>query len=75
MRFAFRGGTRKKLCVLDNTAYCIKNNSNMKGNSLRSVKLAVKDFLENFVFKVGSKILCQVIVLPMESDPAPLFPS
>lgn len=60
MRFAFRGGTRNKLCVLDNTAYCIMNNSNMKGNSfsLRSVKLAVKDFLENFVFKVGSKILC-----------------
>lgn len=75
MRFAFRGGTRNKLCVLDNTEYCIKNNSNMKGNSLRSFKLAVKDFLKNFVFKVCSKMLCQVIVLPMESDPAPLFPN
>ena len=57
--FAFRGGTRDKICVLKNTAYWIENNM-MNGNrySLTSVKKAVKYLLENCFFNVGSQIFC-----------------
>ena len=37
------------------------------------MKDAVSYLLSNYYFTVGPKILCQIIGIPMGSDPAPFF--
>ena len=58
IEFAFRSGARHTICVLNNKAYWIKNNSQMNGNrySLKSLKQAVKYLVENGPFKVGTQL-------------------
>ena len=73
--FAFREGDTNKICVLNNTAYWIKNSSTINSNcsSLISLKQAVKYLFQNCLFKVGSQTFPQVTDIPRGSDPAPFF--
>ena len=72
--FAFRGGTKDKRCMINDTTYWTKNNRKKNGNhySLTSIKQAVK-FLENCFFKVDSQIFYQNIGIPMNSEPPTFF--
>ena len=62
--FAFRRSNRDKICVLNNTAYWIKNNNKANGNSysLNSVKQAGSYFLGNCFFKVAFQIFFRYLV-------------
>ena len=75
VEFVFRSSTRDKICVLNNTAYWIKNNNKANGNSysLKSVKQAVSYFLDNCFFKVAFQIFFQVLGLLSRSDPDLFF--
>ena len=55
--FAFRRSNRDKICVLNNTAYWIKNNNKANGNSysLNSVKQAVSYFWGTASLKLSFK--------------------
>ena len=72
--FCFNGGT-KKFLLIDN--YGARWVSDVRKNKIcwsrQQIKDAVSYLLTNCNFTVGSKILCQIIGIPMGSDPAPFF--
>jgi len=72
--FCFNGGTNKFL-LIDKYGACWVNE--FKTNKIcwnrQQIKDAVSYLLSNSYFTVGTKILCQVIGIPMGSDPAPFF--
>ena len=72
--FCFNGGNLKYIVVTKSGARWSKEHKDSvlcfdKGK----MKEAVKYLLSNCFFRVGSKIFCQIIGIPMGSDPAPFF--
>ena len=72
--FCFDGGERKYIKVNNCGALWVKN---IKDNAIclnkQQIKDAVAYLLLNCYFTVGPKIFCQIIGIPMGSDPAPFF--
>ena len=68
--FAFRGGSRDKICVLNNTPYRIKNHNQANSNSysLQSVEQAMSYFLGNCFFKVAFQIIFRYLDLYCDPD-------
>ena len=72
--FCFDGGTKKFLLINKYGARWVdKINKNHICWSRQQTKDAVSYLLSNCNFTIGSKILCQIIGIPMGSDPAPFF--
>ena len=74
--FCFDGGECKYITVNNYQAHWLNN---VKDNVICLNKQKIKDvvayLLLNCYFAVGSKIFCQIIGIPMESDPAPFLPT
>ena len=70
--YCFDGGESKYITVNSYGACWVKN---IKDNVIclkkQQIKDAVSYLLFNCYFTVGPKILCQIIGIPMRSDPAP----
>ena len=72
--FCFDGGTKNFILINKFGARCIDNRKNDQlCFSKQDVKDAVTCLLCNCYFTVGSKLFCQIIGIPMGSDPAPFF--
>ena len=74
--FCFDGGESKYITVNNYGARWVKN---IKDNVICLNKQQIKDavcyLLLNCYFIVGLKIFCQIIGIPMGSDPAPFLPT
>ena len=71
--FCFDGGESKYVTVNNYGAHWVKN---IKDNVICLNKQQIKDavaYLLICYFTVGPKIFCQIIDIPMGSDPAPFF--
>ena len=72
--FCFDGGERKNITVNNYGAHWVKN---LKDNVICLNKQQIKDaiayLLLNCYFTVGPKIFCQIIGIPMRSDPGRFF--
>ena len=72
--FCFAGGECKYITVNNYGARWVKNiKDNVVCLSKQQIKDAVAYLLLNCYFTVGPKIFCQIIGIPMGSDPAPFF--
>ena len=74
--FCFDGGESKFIAVNNYEACWAKN---IKDNAICLNKQQIKDaiayLLSNCYFTVGRKIFCQIIDIPIGSDPAPFLPT
>ena len=72
--FCFDGGENKYITVNN---YGVRWLKNIKDNVIclnkQQIKDAVAYLLVNCFFTVGLKIFCQIIGIPIGSDPAPFF--
>ena len=72
--FCFDGGTKNFILINKFGARWIDNRKNDQlCFSKQDIKDAVTYLLCNCYFTVGSKLFCQIIGIPMGSDPAPFF--
>ena len=72
--FCFDGGESKYITVNNYGARWVKNiKDNVICLNKQQIKDAVAYLLLNCYFTVGPKIFCQIIGIPMGSDPAPFF--
>ena len=72
--FCFDGGENKYIGVSKYGAKWVKDTSKYKSYfDKQGIKKAVSYLLDNCFFTVGTKLLRQVIGIPMGSDPAPFF--
>ena len=72
--FCFDGGENKFIQINKFGARWIREvNNNRICFSKQQMKDAVSYLLSNCYFTVGLKIFCQIIAIPMGSDPAPFF--
>ena len=72
--FCFDGGENKFIQINKFGARWIREvNNNRICFSKQQMKDAVSYLLSNCYFTVGPKIFCQIIGIPMGSDPAPFF--
>ena len=72
--FCFDGGENKFIQFKNIGARWAKEvNNNCLGFNKQQMKDAVSYLLSNCYFTVGHKIFCQIIGIPMGSDPAPFF--
>ena len=72
--FAFKGGTRDYFTVYNSGAFWSWSKSKTgRSYCLQEIKSCLEFSRNNSFFWVGSKIFCQVIGIPMGSDPAPFF--
>ena len=73
--FCFDGGESKYITVNSYGALWVKNiKDNVICLNKQQIKDAVAYLLFNCYFIVGTKIFCQIIGIPMGSDPAPFLP-
>ena len=74
--FSFDGGECKYITVNNHGARWIKIiKDNVICLNKHQIKHAVAYLLLNCYFTVGPKIFCQIIGIPMGSDPAPFLPT
>ena len=74
--FSFDGGESKYITVNNYRARWIKNiKDNVICVNKQQIKDAAADLLFNCHFTVGPKIFCQMIGIPMGSDPSPFLPA
>ena len=74
--FCFDGGECKYITVNNYGARWVKNiKDNVICLNKQQIKNAVAFLLFNYYFAVGPKIFCQIIGIPMGSDPAPFLPT
>ena len=72
--FCFDGGECKYITVNNYGARWVNNiKDNVICLNKQQIKDAVAYLLLNCYFTIGPKIFCQIIGIPMESDPAPFF--
>ena len=72
--FCFDGGENKFIQINKFVARWIREvNNNRICFSKQQMKDAVSYLFSNCYFTVGPKIFCQIIGIPMGSDPAPFF--
>lgn len=72
--FCFTGGDHKYITISKFGArWCKERCDNKISFDKQSMKDAVTYLLSNCFFTVGLKIFCQIIGIPMGSDPAPFF--
>ena len=72
--FAFKGEIRDYVTVYNSGAFWSSSKSKTgRSYSLQEIKSCLKFLINNSFFQIGSKIFCQVIGIPMGSDPAPFF--
>ena len=74
--FYFDGGESKYITVNNYGACWVKNiKDNVICLNKQQIKNAVAYLLHNCYFTVSLKIFCQIIGIPMGSDPAPFLPT
>ena len=74
--FCFDGGECKYITVNNYGARWVNNiKDNVICLNKQQIKDAVAYLLLNCYFTVGPKIFCQIIGIPMGSDPAPFLPT
>ena len=72
--FCFNGGGHKYITISKFGSYWTKERSETKISfNKQQMKDAVTYLLSNCYFTVGMKLFCQLIGIPMGSDPAPFF--
>ena len=72
--FAFKGGTRDCVTVYNSGTFWSRSKSKTgKSYTLQEIKSCLEFLINNSFFRVGSKIFCHVIGIPMGSDLAPFF--
>ena len=74
--FWFDGEEIKYITFNNYGAHWVKNiKDNVICLNKQQIKNAVAFLLFNYYFAVGPKIFCQIIGIPMGSDPAPFLPT
>ena len=74
--FCFDGGESKYITVNNYGARWVKNiKDNIISLNKQQIKDAVAYLLFNCYFTVGPEIFCQIVGIPMGSDPAPFLPT
>ena len=72
--FAFKGGIRDYVTVYNSGTFWSRSKSKTgRSYFLQEIKSCLDFLINNSSFQVGSKIFCQVMGIPMGSDPAPFF--
>ena len=72
--FAFKGGRKDSVTVYNSGAFWSRSKSKTGSSySLQEIKCFFEFLINNNLFRVGSKIIRQVIGIPMMSDPVPFF--
>ena len=70
-KVTFKGGTRDQVTIYNSGAFWSRSKSKTgRSYSLQEMKSCLEFLINHSFFQVGSKIFCQVIDIPMGSDPS-----